>query len=153
MRREFFFAAFLFLFVMGLVFPRVVGRWVRHELENRMKTKIEGVFSPAFFVASFRLRDARFVWPGRVKLISGDLKIDYDPFSFLRGESLRIKISSQNLSVKLLGKWAEAEGIEDVKFEHFFADLGMGREGLEEVFGIEAQSPMMELRYQNAKTS
>jgi hypothetical protein len=132
----------LTFFLLALFSSSILGLWVKQELENRMKTEIQGRFSPVYFQPTFYLQDVHLKWKDKVEVLSGDLKVDYDLFSLLGGNSLRVKISGQNISTKLLGDWSQMGAPEQVEFENVYADLGFGRKGLQQIYGLSAKSPV-----------
>ncbi|HXV27510.1 MAG TPA: hypothetical protein VD913_00950 [bacterium] len=132
---------------LGWVGPWGVGLWIKREIQSRLQMTIDGNLWPSFFQPSFQLKRARLVWPDRLKMKSGDLKIDYDPAALLSLGRLHIKIEGRDLSVTLLGDWAASQGVSDLKFHDFFADLDIGQKGLEEVTAIRAHSPLLNLDF------
>ncbi len=137
----------LILCILGWGGPLALGLWVRQEIEHRLAIKVEGILWPVFFQPSFELKTAHFTWPDRLKLISGDLKIDYDLISLLNQRRIRVKISGRDLQTSLLGEWAESQGLKDLKFNDFFADFEIGKQGLEEVNVLKAHSPLLNLDF------
>ncbi len=140
-------ALLLVLFVLGWGIPLALGLWVRQEIERRLAIKVEGILWPGFFQPSFELKTAHFTWTDRLKLISGDLKVDYDLISLLNQRRIRVKISGRDLQTSLLGEWAENQGLSDLKFNDFFADFEVGKQGLEEVNVLKAHSRLLNLDF------
>ena len=134
-----------------MLLPTLSGYWVWQELEKRTEMEIGGSFSPRFFLPSFYLKDAHFAWDEKIHLVSGTIKVEYDLLALLSGGHLRVKLSSQDLTVKLLGELAEMEGVSDVRFDHFYADLTFGREGIEEIFSLQAESPTIQFHFGEAR--
>jgi hypothetical protein len=143
-------AFFLGFFVVVMNFPTLMGFWIKHKLEECMRMKISGSWTPVFFQPSFGLRDVHFTWEDKVEVISGNLKVDYDLISLSRKE-LRLKLSSNDLLAELLGEWAEREGVQKLKVQRFYADLTFGQDGLKEIFSLEVKSPSLELRFQGSQ--
>ncbi len=75
-----------------------------------------------------------------MQIVSGDLKIEYDPFLLLLGKSFRIRISSENLTVQVLEEWLHFQDELPVEFTHLYADFKLGSDGLEEIVALEADS-------------
>lgn len=140
---------FLILILAALA-PPAAGLWVHHEIQHRMKFRIEGKVVPDFFRSSYSIENARFLWERRVSLRSGRLKVAYDLGTYLRSGILRVRLSSPDLHLELLGSWAKLQGASDVRAAKFEADLGIGREGLEEIFFIEIESPAFQFRIRNS---
>ncbi len=133
--------------ILGWGGPLAAGLWVKQEIERRLTMDIQGVFWPGFFRPSFELKKANFIWQDKVKVLSGNLKIDYDPISLLNHRRIRVRMEGRDLSAVLLGKWAETQGVQDLKFHDFFADFEIGEKGLEEVNALKAHSPLLNLDF------
>ena len=142
-------ALFSFLFVT-VIFP-AAGFWVWQEVQGRMGVKISGRYSPVLFSFSFILHGARFEWDEKVKFISGDLKVDFEPLSLLSGSLLRIRLQSQNSEIELLGEWAELEGVRRVKLDRVEAHLGLAREGLRDIYFLDVRSPSLQFHLQESE--
>ncbi len=141
----------VFLILIILLLPAASGYWIRLELEKRTEMEIGGTYIPRLIFPSFFLRDAHFAWDDKVKLVSGHLKVDYDLFSLLSGRPLRVTLTSSNLTIKLLGEWADMEGISDVQLDRFYADLAFDGDGLREVFQVHAESPTLQFHFGESK--
>ncbi len=129
---------FLVLFLAALL---PAGSWlVFKRLEKRLDVKIQAHFSPAIFSPVFYLKNAHFEWKGKVRFEKGDLKVAYEPFSFFSREGLRIRLSGENLEMRLLGDWAAMQGVEHARVEKFGADFSVGAKGLNEIYYAEAHS-------------
>ena len=122
-------------------------------LKSRFKSSIRGKLEPAVLSPSFYLRNAQLTWKEKVKLISGDLKISYNLWHFLQKSTLRVELEGKNLDVEFLGGWATSQGVRKVTLESFYADLGFGREGLREVYAVDAKSPSFQFRIQRTENS
>ena len=140
-----------FLLVLSLL-PPLASFWVREEMSRRTKIKIQGRFEPLFFLPVFYLKDVHLEWSGKVAAHSGDLRIEFDPFFFLRPD-LRVKLSSQNLSVTFLGDWAKNQGVRSTELKVFEADLALGREGIREIYSLEARSPEFQFHLEKSEDS
>jgi hypothetical protein len=131
----------LLCFLLAGVLPPLSGYLVYREIQHRMKLKIAGDFSPAFHFPGFYLRNAHFQWEDRVELLSGNMTVQYDPLSLLRGELLRIVISSRGAAIRLTGAWEKMQGVNNAVIDVFDCDLGLGRKGIREIYGLELRSP------------
>ena len=117
-----------------------------------MKMKISGTIIPNFFPPSYTLRDAHFHWDDKVDLRSGRIRVDYDPFSLFFSRNLRAKISSQDLSMKLLDDWAKSQGVEQIGKSRLVADLAFGPEGIEEIYTLDLKSSSFQFRIAKSET-
>ena len=124
---------------------------VCQELKSRLKISIQGKFEPSFLLSSFYLRNAQLTWKEKVRLISGDFKVSYKPWQLLGKRNLRIELEGKNLDVEFLGKWAEAQGVRKVTLESFYADVALDRQGLREVYAVDARSPSFQFRIQRTE--
>ena len=144
--------------------PPLVGWWVWHELEHRMKFQISGSFSPAFFLPAFAIKDATFEWGNKAKLLSGNLNVRYDlfPFVLARGgcvrmlgdDLLHVRLSGTGLRAELLGEWAQMEGLHgEVPIKRCDAELGFGPNGLREISSLDIDSPAFQFHIKKTETS
>ena len=133
------FLLILIVFLLA-VFPLAGSLAVCKHLEHRLDIKIQGQFAPGLFTPAFYLKNARFEWNGKVRFENGDLKVEYNPFSFLMPEGLRVRLTGKNLQVRLLGDWAKMQGVEKADLEKFEADFSLGRKGLNEIYCVEVES-------------
>ena len=131
--------------------PPTLGGWiVQAKIQNRIQLKIKGTYLPIPFSSVFYLRNAQFSWDDRIQLLAGHLKVSYD-FRSLAGRKLRVRLSSRDLNIRLLGGWAEMEGVGDAHVRRFYADLGFGPKGIEEIFEAEVDSPAFQFRIQKTE--
>lgn len=128
-----------------------MGWGVWHELEKRLDTKISGSYAPAFFLPSFEIRDVRFEWDEKVKLLSGHLKVGYDPLGFLFGQDLRVRLSGRDLKAELLGEWAESQGLRELPLEEFQAEITVGPKGLKEISSLTVESSVFQFHIQKTE--
>lgn len=138
-----------FLFA-AVIFP-LAGFWVRREVERRMKVEIGGTYVPVPFAPSFYLRDSRFKWDEKVKLISGDLKVDFNPLSIFLGGLLEIQLTSSGPEIELLGEWAELQGVRRLRLDHVKAHLGLAAGGVREIYSLHAASPVFQFHIQKSE--
>ncbi len=141
----------LVLLAGAVVLPAAGDLKVRRELEKRLQIKLEGKIMPGFFTPSFHVRDARFEWEDKVKLLSGDLIFDYDPAFLLGKESLRIRCRARNCQARLLGSWADMQGVGDLAITRLDADLTLDRSGLREVNAILVDSPAFQFHMEKTE--
>ena len=69
--------------------------------------------------------DIRTKIPDKVQLQKGDLLVDYKLIDLLKGWPLRVQFSGQNVGIRLLGEWAEIQGLEDVVLDEFYVDVAV----------------------------
>lgn len=148
-RGVWYFAALIL--VSSVVLPFLAAWKVQASLEKRIEIKMSGQILPVFFTTTFFIRDARFEWRNKVKLISGNLKVTYDPVFFLKRDYLRVRLVGHGLSAKLLGDWAKVQGVEELGLDSLDADLVFDRKGLKEINGIEALSPAFQFRIKKSE--
>ncbi len=130
----------------------LAGLLVRHELERRLEIKIRGSFIPVLFRPVFYLRDARFQLEEKVELVSGTLQVEYFLHSLLHDRLLRVRLVSQNVQAKLLGEWSQIEGVSEVVLDRFIADLGLGTDGIKEIYEVDAHSSVFQFRIKKSET-
>lgn len=149
MQKIFLSAVVLVLFLAGLP---VLGSWsVYKRLESRLDLKIQGRFSPRIFASAFDLNNAQFEWNGKVLFEKGDLKVEYNPFSFFLPQGLRVRLTGKNLQVRLLGDWAKMQGVEKADLQKFEADFSLGRKGLNEIYCVEVQSQVFQFQLKKSE--
>lgn len=117
-----------------------VGYLALKRLEKKAGAPIQGDFRPSPFLSSFVLRNSRFRWKTLLEIHSGTLSVRYDPLFLVPGRRLRVEIQGEGLTGKLLGKWAEREGVSEVRIEHLEADLAFGRGGPPEIYLIDVKA-------------
>lgn len=131
------------VFLIVLLFaglPPAASWIVFKRLEKRLDLQIKGRFAPVIFAPVFYLKKARFEWNGKVRFENGDLKADYDLFSFFSPQGVRVRLSGKNLDVRLLGDWAMMQGVEQAHLEKFEVDFSLGRKGLNEIYYLQVDS-------------
>lgn len=136
---------FLALGIAGSA-PWWLGGLARKAVERSLEIRLEGTLEPVFLKPAFHLRGAGFTWNGRVRLISGDLSVSYDPFFLLKRGNLRVKISGEALQIRLEGDWARLQGVTDAKLDRLTADLGLDRSGVREIYEIDAKSSQFQFQ-------
>lgn len=132
------------LILFAFVWSPLAGLWVKADLERAMKTQVVGEYHPTLFFPAFKLQNVHFTWQDRIEVLSGDIQVQYNLLSFFSSGLLRVQISSQNLSAKLLGNWSQMEQISSVNFQELYADLGFGPKGLQEVSRLKVKSPVLD---------
>lgn len=149
MPKKFFYV--LFLAMILLIGPVFSSAFVYQKLQKNMKIHIDGSFRPFLLLPAFRIHHAHFVWKEKVELVSGDLTVRYNPVFFLP-PSLRVRIEGHRLKAKFLGGWARQAGVENLDPDYFYADLGLDREGIREIYAIEARGPKFQFRIKKSET-
>ncbi|HTL46853.1 MAG TPA: hypothetical protein VL688_02185 [Verrucomicrobiae bacterium] len=131
----------------GLLFP-VVGYGVYRQLGTRLDARVEGQYAPVFFRPVFYIKNLRLEWDNKVKVHSGDVKVEYDPASLLSG-ALNVRLSGHKVPVTLLQDWAYAAQKPDLVLDDFFADVTFASRGLKDINALRAVSP--EIQFQLEK--
>ncbi len=127
------------------------GWMVNQRLMHRLKIEGSAEYRPEWFRPSYELRNAQVVWRERVKILSGSVRVEYDLLSVLGGV-LRVRISGRGVQARLLGEWAKIQGVEETPVESFYAQLGVGREGLRAVEEVDVRSPAFQFRIRKSET-
>jgi hypothetical protein len=135
----------------GAAIPPVSGWIVFKEIQHRLKFKVAGRFCPSYFFAGFFVEDASFVWEDRVELLSGSVKVEYNPVSVFTGELLRVKITSRGAQVRLIGEWSRTQGVGRAAIDFVNAELGLGRKGIREIDAVDVRSPAFRFEIKNAE--
>lgn len=139
-----FFSAGLLAVVLTLAYPLGTGHWMRHRLEKEFGFRLEGQLRPVFLETALQLTDVRFVWPERVKVESGDFRVEYPFFPFL-AETLKLSIRGENLKVELLGEWQAMYGVQTTEIQRLNAVLRIRRAKIDQIDRLEVDSPMIKL--------
>jgi hypothetical protein len=124
--------------------------WVYHELQTRLKIRMEGKYIPAVFYPSFEVRQASFSWEDRVRLMDGNFKVTFDPLTLVSQRGIRIILKSHSSKIKFLGGWALQQGVEDATVDFLVADILLGRHGLAGINEVEARSQSFQFSLKNA---
>lgn len=127
--------------VLWVAVAVVSGFVVFHQIQKRLDLQIEAKFVPSFLLPGFDLKNVRFQWEGHVEFLSGDVRVQYDPLSLLFGKQIRIRVRSESSSVRLIGDWARMQGVEKARVDRLDAEVGLGRKGIREIYGVELESP------------
>ena len=130
------------LLALGLLAVLSIGLnfWVYHELQSRLKIRLEGQYVPALFTPSFEVRRGAFTWEDRVQLVDGNFKVAFDPLTLVSQRGIRIILTSKASRIKLLGSWAEQEGVENAAVDSMVADIVLGRHGLSGINEVDVRS-------------
>lgn len=137
--------------VIVLVWPLLCGVWVKNRIERRMKMPIKGTYVPVFFAPTFYLRNAEFEMRGKVRLVSGHLKVDYNPLTMILGDVVRVRLTSDKIQVQLLGAWQDLQGVQDALVDHFEAEVGIGPKGLAEIYAVDIKSQSFQFQIKNSE--
>lgn len=127
-----------------------VNYWVFREVQKRLKVRVEGRYVPSVFLSSFRLEKATFNWEDRVRLVDGSIEVGFDPKTLFSNRGIRIIVKSRNARVKLLGSWAQQEGVEDATVDTLLADIVLGRKRITGINEIVATSKSFQFSLKNA---
>lgn len=122
-----------------------------NQIQKQLPFKIHGKIAPKWLQSSFIVEDIHFQWQDRVQLMPGDLEITYDPLTVFK-EDARLKLEGHNLQITLLGDWAKLQDASNIQLKRFFADLGLNREGVTEIYGIEAIGPQFQFVIQPSES-
>lgn len=137
--------------ILGLSLISVgVNYWVYFDIQKRLKIRISGQYIPMVFLPSFEVRRGGFSWEEKVRLLEGDFKVSFDPWSLVSQQGLRIVIASKGSKIQFLGSWALQEGIEEATLDSVTADIVLGRRGLSGINQIEVLSPSFQFSLKNA---
>jgi len=139
-------AAFLLLSVMSLG----LNFWVYHELQSRLKIRVEGRYLPSVFLPSFEVQHGTFAWEDRVRLVDGNFKVTFDPLTLVSQRGMRIILTSRASKIRFLGSWALQQGVEDATVDFLLADIILGRRGLAGINEVEARSQSFQFSLKNA---
>ena len=124
--------------------------WVFHELQTRLKIRMEGKYIPAIFSPSFEVRHGAFSWEDRVRLVDGNFKVTFDPLTLVSQRGIRIILTSPASKIKFLGSWALQQGVEDATVDFLVADIILGRRGLAGINEVEVRSKSFQFSLKNA---
>lgn len=133
---------YLALGVIGVLSALSLGLnfWVYHELQSRLKIRMSGKYVPAVFIPSFEVRHGTFTWEDRVQLVDGNFKVTFDPLTLVSQRGIRIILTSKASKIKLLGGWAQQEGVENAAIDSMIADIILGRQGLTGINEVDVRS-------------
>ena len=124
--------------------------WVYHELQARLKIRMEGKYIPSVFFPSFEVKHGTFSWEDRVQLVDGNFNVTFDPLTLIAQRGIRIILTSHASKIKFLGSWALQQGVEDATVDFLVADIILGRKGLAGINEVEVQSQSFKFSLKNA---
>jgi hypothetical protein len=124
--------------------------WVYRELQSRLKIRISGDYRPVIFIPSFEVRHGTFTWEDRVQLVDGNFKVTFDPLTLVSRGGIRIILTSKASKIRLLGSWAEQEGVADAAVDSMVADMILGRRGLTGINEVEVRSQSFQFSLKGA---
>lgn len=137
-----FFAA-AWLFFVGAEY------WVFDQIQRRIEVRISGTWVPSLWKPSFTVKQAAFEWKDRVRFLSGDVKVDYDPWDLWARRNFRIRLLSENAAIQFLGEWGQLQGGEKMTVDKLFADIALDTQGLKEIYAAEVKSPSYQFQIQH----
>lgn len=144
MKKKFFLSLLAAIGISLCVFP-VMSFFARKDFENKVDVHLQGQMN-LHFGPVFELRNVRLNWQDKVRILSGDLTVRYDPFTFWHSKGVHIVISSHNLRFQLEGDWAAQVGQNmPVKLDELLVDIRFNQQGISEILSVNIQSP--ELRF------
>ncbi len=124
------------------------GLWALKRLEKKAGTPIAGSFRPHFFKPAFTLKDAKLSWQDRFEVLSGTVKVQYDPLSVVAGRRFRIQVEGSNMKVHFLKGPAFAMAHPtDVKIDYVAADFALTDKKNPEIFALNINSPEIEFHF------
>jgi len=126
------------------LFNAGIGFWALKRVEKKAGTPIRGVFLPHLFQPVFTLKDPWISWQDRFQVVSGHLRVRYEPLSLLPGRKLRVQIWGSELTVHLLGKWKESQGFSEARVDTVEADFALPDKGPPEIFAFHLNSPELQ---------
>jgi len=134
----------LFILMGGLLYGALFAttQWVESRIADSLglttlpKENIS--LSP---LAGFSIRGKGLKWPGKAELVSGEIHVRYQLISLLNQNHLRVTFQGEGIRVSFLRDWAKQHGTGEVLLNDFFADLGLSREGIVEIYTVRAVGP------------
>ena len=125
-----------------------LGFWALKRIERKAGTPIRGIFLPHLLQPSFTLRNAKLVWQGRFEVLSGVIRVRYNPLSVVGGGKFRIQVTGSDLDVRFL-KETTFSGLHpsEIQIERITADLAFLRGKPPEIFSLEIHSPELEFHF------
>ena len=125
-----------------------LGFWALKRIERKAGTAIHGDFLPDLFEPAFTLRNAKLVWQDRFEVLSGVVRVRYNPLSIVRVVKFRFQVTGSDLDVRFL-KEATFSGLHPskVQIEHITADLAFLRGKTPEIFSLEIHSPELDFHF------
>ena len=123
------------------------GFWTLKRLEKKAGAPIHGTFLPHLFQPVFNLKNARLSWQNRFEILSGSVRVQYDPVSVLVSRRFRIQVAGSDLEVRFLKELALSGGRPQVKIDTLTADFAVSNKKAPEIFRLEIHSPEMEFRF------
>lgn len=123
------------------------GLWTLKRLEKKAGAPIRGTFFPHLFRPAFTLKNPNLAWQKRFQLLSGTVRVHYDPLSLLPGRKLRVQIGGQDLVVHLGDEWAKSQGLSRVKIKRVRADFAFSDQEDPEIFLLDVDSPQLQFHF------
>lgn len=123
------------------------GFWALKRLEKKAGAPIRGTFLPHLFQPVFTLKNARLSWQNRFEILSGSVRVQYDPVSVLVSRKFRIQVAGSDLEVRFLKELVFSGGRSQVKIDMLAADFAISDRKTPEVFRLEIHSPEMEFHF------
>jgi hypothetical protein len=145
----------LALVILGMLGALSLGLnfWVYQELQSRLKIRMGGQYIPAVFIPAFEVRHGTFTWEDRIQLVDGNFKVQFDPLTLVSRQGIRIIMTSTASRIKLLGSWAEREGIKNATVDSLVVDILLGRHGLTGINEVEVRSQSFQFSLKGADKS
>jgi len=143
-------AAMLGVFLILTAVSLGLNFWVYQELQARLKIRMGGKYIPAVFFPSFEVRQGTFTWDDRVQLLDGNFKVTFDPLTLVSQRGIRIILTSNASKIRLLGSWAQQQGVEHAAVDSMVVDIVLGRHGLAGINEVEVRSQSFQFSLKNA---
>ena len=137
--------------LLVFLFNTATGFIALKRLEKKSGSKIRGSFIPHLFFPAFTLKNSNLNWQDRFEVLSGTVRVRYNPIFFFPGGKLRVQMKGHDLSVKLSGELALSQGLSEVKVDTVEADLALPEKGTPEIFLFDIQSPELKFHIGEVK--
>ena len=123
------------------------GYWALKRLERKAGAPIRGTFLPHLFQPVFDLKNARVSWQDRFEVLSGTVRVRYNPLSVLVRRRFRIQVDGSDLEVRVLKALSFSGGRSQMKIDSLAADFAISSGKTPEIFRLEIHSPEMKFHF------
>jgi len=127
--------------------------WVKMRIDQCLEITVEGRFMPLPFHTAFRISGVRFAWDDKVRILSGNLKVQYPILGVFRAEGIRVKVHGDELEAEFLGDWVNVNQGKTVKFKTIDIDVSLNPQGIQEVYQLSADSPNLKMSLRESSRS
>jgi len=139
--------SWVLLMIPVLFLPQWTAWRVFQELKSRADFRIEGDFSPRWPAPAFDLRRVRLDWDRKIRVLEGDLRIEFDPFLFWRKRWIRVRLSGEKIPATVLEKGWVPQDLEKVTFDRIYAELLFDLDGLRDILALKVESPRVAFQF------